>query len=186
MHHPASAAADFPGAGISAISEKFQRLADYLEWPAHTPLPDALEVATSAEPGRCGAQLSSRVIADRDKGRALFEYLMTHGFIIDWREADTIRIAPVPLAVQPVRGLFRICRSRMGVAVRKLIWPRVAERLPPTQAVRHASDKWTFTLTLSTQECNRSQVLTIFLPIDPGAPSKKQSPLPGIACFKGR
>jgi kynureninase len=56
-----------------------------------------LQVVTPAEPERRGAQLSIRVIGGRDRGRALFEHLMEHGIIGDWREPDVIRISPAPL-----------------------------------------------------------------------------------------
>ncbi|MBL1981132.1 kynureninase, partial [Klebsiella pneumoniae] len=52
---------------------------------------------TPAEPERRGAQLSIRVIGGRERGRALFEYLGTHGVLGDWREPDVIRISPAPL-----------------------------------------------------------------------------------------
>ena len=56
-----------------------------------------LQVVTPAEPERRGAQLSIRVIGGRERGRALFDYLMVHGIIGDWREPDVIRISPAPL-----------------------------------------------------------------------------------------
>ncbi len=87
----------FRRAGMAAISKKSRQLTGYLEWLVHTQLAGVLEVATPADPDRRGAQLSIRVIAGRNQGRALFEYLLAHGFIIDWREPDVIRVAPVPL-----------------------------------------------------------------------------------------
>ena len=32
-----------------------------------------------------------------EKGRAIFEALIDHGVISDWREPNVIRLAPVPL-----------------------------------------------------------------------------------------
>ena len=87
----------FRRAGMAAISKKSRQLTGYLEWLVQTQLAGVLEVATPADPERRGAQLSIRVIAGRNQGRALFEYLLAHGFIIDWREPDVIRVAPVPL-----------------------------------------------------------------------------------------
>ena len=52
---------------------------------------------TPREPARRGCQLSIRIKRGRDHGRALFEYLESHGVITDWREPDVIRVAPVPL-----------------------------------------------------------------------------------------
>jgi kynureninase len=87
----------FRRAGIDRLHAKSRRLTGYLEWLVHTQLDDLLEVATPADPGQRGAQLSIRVRAGRDRGRALFEYLMAQGIIGDWREPDVIRVAPVPL-----------------------------------------------------------------------------------------
>ena len=87
----------FRRAGMPAIREKSRQLTGYLEWLVHTQIGDVLEVATPADPARRGAQLSIRVIAGRKRGRALFDYLIAQGFIIDWREPDVIRVAPVPL-----------------------------------------------------------------------------------------
>jgi kynureninase len=87
----------FRRAGMSALCEKSARLTGYLEWLVHTQLADVLEVVTPADLARRGAQLSIRVRAGRTHGRALFDYLMAHGIIGDWREPDVIRVAPVPL-----------------------------------------------------------------------------------------
>ncbi|WP_108471552.1 kynureninase [Rhodanobacter thiooxydans] len=87
----------FRRAGMSALREKSLQLTGYLEWLVQTQLADVLHVVTPAEPERRGAQLSIRVIAGRERGRALFDYLMEHGIIGDWREPDVIRISPAPL-----------------------------------------------------------------------------------------
>ena len=50
-----------------------------------------------ADPAQRGAQLSLRVAGGRDRGRELFEYLMSVGVVGDWREPDVIRISPAPL-----------------------------------------------------------------------------------------
>ena len=60
-------------------------------------LPNVLEIVTPTEPERRGCQLSLRVRAGRDQGRALFDYLVAQGIVGDWREPDVIRISPVPL-----------------------------------------------------------------------------------------
>jgi kynureninase len=87
----------FRRAGIDRLHARSTRLTGYLEWLVHTQLDELLEVVTPADPGQRGAQLSIRVRDGRDRGRALFEYLMAHGIIGDWREPDVIRVAPVPL-----------------------------------------------------------------------------------------
>ncbi|MDO1527965.1 kynureninase [Fulvimonas sp. R45] len=87
----------FHRAGMARLREKSLRLTGYLEWLVDTQLADVLDVVTPADPARRGAQLSIRVRGGRERGRALFEHLMAHGVIGDWREPDVIRISPVPL-----------------------------------------------------------------------------------------
>jgi kynureninase len=87
----------FHEAGMPAIREKSVALTGYLEWLIQTQLGAVLEVITPREPSRRGAQLSIRVKAGRDAGRSLFDFLMAHGIIGDWREPDVIRISPVAL-----------------------------------------------------------------------------------------
>ncbi|PWK87678.1 kynureninase [Fulvimonas soli] len=87
----------FRRAGMARLREKSLALTGYLEWLVNAQLADLLEVVTPADPARRGAQLSIRVRGGRERGRALFEYLMAHGVIGDWREPDVIRISPAPL-----------------------------------------------------------------------------------------
>ncbi|MFZ0872182.1 MAG: kynureninase [Rhodanobacter sp.] len=87
----------FRRAGMQALREKSLKLTGYLEWLVCTQLSDVLEIVTPEDPQRRGAQLSIRVIGGRERGRALFEHLMEHGIIGDWREPDVIRISPAPL-----------------------------------------------------------------------------------------
>jgi kynureninase len=87
----------FRRAGMSALREKSLALTGYLEWLVQTELAGVLQVVTPAEPARRGAQLSIRVVDGRERGRSLFDYLMAHGIIGDWREPDVIRISPAPL-----------------------------------------------------------------------------------------
>jgi kynureninase len=87
----------FRRAGIDRLRAKSLQLTGYLEWLVNHQLPDVLEVITPVDPARRGAQLSIRVCGGRAHGRALFEYLMEHGIIGDWREPDVIRISPAPL-----------------------------------------------------------------------------------------
>jgi kynureninase len=87
----------FQRAGMAQLREKAQRLTGYLEWLVQTQLGDVLESVTPREPSRRGSQLSIRVLGGRERGRALFQYLMDHGIVGDWREPDVIRISPAPL-----------------------------------------------------------------------------------------
>lgn len=87
----------FHRAGMQRLREKSLQLTGYLEWLVQTQLPDVLQVVTPKETERRGSQLSIRVLGGRAQGRALFDYLIEHGVIGDWREPDVIRISPVPL-----------------------------------------------------------------------------------------
>jgi kynureninase len=87
----------FRRAGIAHLREKSRRLTAYLAWLIETRLADTLEIVTPAEPERRGAQLSVRVRAGRDAGQSLFDYMVAHGVLGDWREPDVMRIAPAPL-----------------------------------------------------------------------------------------
>jgi kynureninase len=87
----------FRRAGMHQLREKSLRLTGYLEWLVQTQLSDVLASVTPRETSRRGAQLSIRVLGGRERGRALFQYLLDHGVIGDWREPDVIRISPTPL-----------------------------------------------------------------------------------------
>ena len=56
-----------------------------------------LDIVTPLDRPRRGCQLSLRVRAGREQGRALFDDLQKHGVVGDWREPDIIRVAPNPL-----------------------------------------------------------------------------------------
>ncbi|MDX1380936.1 MAG: kynureninase [Xanthomonadales bacterium] len=87
----------FDEAGMATLREKSLALTGYFRALVRARLHDRLQVITPAEPDRHGCQLSLRVRAGRDAGRALFEGLTGSGVITDWREPDIIRAAPVPL-----------------------------------------------------------------------------------------
>lgn len=87
----------FRRAGMGRLREKSLRLTAYLEWLVQSQLSDVLEVVTPSDPSRRGSQLSIRVLGGRERGRALFDDLVGHGIIGDWREPDVIRISPTPL-----------------------------------------------------------------------------------------
>lgn len=87
----------FRRAGIARLREKSIALTGYFEWLIQREVGDVLEIITPPETERRGAQLSLRVKGPRDSGRALFDYLHAQDIIVDWREPDVIRAAPVPL-----------------------------------------------------------------------------------------
>jgi kynureninase len=87
----------FHRAGLARLREKSIALTGYLDALIRKHLAGVIDIATPRDPERRGCQLSLRVVDGRDAGRALFDYLGTHGIVGDWREPDTIRIAPTPL-----------------------------------------------------------------------------------------
>jgi len=87
----------FHRAGMARLRAKSEDLTGYLEWLIDHELADTLEMLTPRERIRRGAQLSVRVKGGREHGRALFEHLVEHGIIGDWREPDVIRLAPTPM-----------------------------------------------------------------------------------------
>ena len=105
----------FQKAGMAALRQKSVEMTAYLEELIQSELNDSLEIITPNDPERRGCQLSLRVVAGRETGRALFQQLENAGTIPDWREPDVIRVAPVPmynrfedcwLFVKQVRGFL--------------------------------------------------------------------------------
>ncbi|MFT4198140.1 MAG: kynureninase [Pseudoxanthomonas sp.] len=83
--------------GMAVLRAKSLALTGLLEELIEHHLLDTLEILTPAEPERRGCQLSLRVCEGRERGRELFDYLLSVGTVGDWREPDVIRIAPAPL-----------------------------------------------------------------------------------------
>lgn len=87
----------FESAGLPALRAKSLAMGNFLLAALHADFAEALQVVTPLQPAERGSQLSLRVRAGRERGRAAFEALARAGIIADWREPDIIRVAPVPL-----------------------------------------------------------------------------------------
>jgi kynureninase len=87
----------FQSASIHALRAKSLKLTAYLEALIQQELQNTLSILTPTSPDQRGCQLSLRVNAGREHGRALFEALSAQGIVGDWREPDVIRISPAPL-----------------------------------------------------------------------------------------
>jgi kynureninase len=87
----------FRRATMAALRARSVALTGWLETLIRAHAGDVLAIATPAEPGRRGSQLSLRVKGPREAGRALFDHLQQRGIVVDWREPDVIRAAPAPL-----------------------------------------------------------------------------------------
>ena len=87
----------FQEIGMDALIEKRNRITSYLEFVLHAideEVSSSFEIITPANPDERGCQLS---VFLHGEGRELFDYLMRNGVIVDWREPNVIRLAPVPL-----------------------------------------------------------------------------------------
>lgn len=88
----------FKAAGFDALRAKSIELTNYLAFVLETisnEVSDAdFEVITPTDPAQRGCQLS---VLAHGKGKSLFDALTEKGVIVDWREPNVIRMAPVPL-----------------------------------------------------------------------------------------
>lgn len=80
----------FDRVGMDALRAKSERLTGYLA----SRLASVTEIVTPSDPAARGAQLSLRV---SDAGGLTRRLAEAHGVIVDAREPDTVRLAPVPL-----------------------------------------------------------------------------------------
>lgn len=91
----------FMDAGWTAISKKRNTLFSYMVFLIKSLCTNdqkkrfSIQLITPTENNTHGCMLSVRV--DQGKGKELFDILLKKGFVLDWREPDVIRIAPVPL-----------------------------------------------------------------------------------------
>lgn len=84
-------------AGFENLIEKRVQLTNYLEFIiddiSKTEDID-LEIITPREQNRRGAQLS---VYCHGRGKELYDFLLENGVMVDWREPNVIRMAPVPI-----------------------------------------------------------------------------------------
>jgi kynureninase len=86
----------FEQATLPRLRQKSVALTGYLEYLLDRLAPD-LELITPRAVDSRGCQLSVRVAGPQGRGRRVFEALTSLGVVGDWREPDTIRLAPIPL-----------------------------------------------------------------------------------------
>jgi len=87
----------FDEVGMENIIEKRNKITAYLEFVLEQishKVTSVFEVITPKNQKERGSQLSVFI---HGKGKELFDYLMKNGVIVDWREPNVIRLAPVPL-----------------------------------------------------------------------------------------
>lgn len=81
-------------AGMPALREKSLKLTAYLAYLLATITHLPFTVITPEDPEQRGCQLS---LLFHERGREVFDQLTAAGVVVDWREPDVIRMAPVPL-----------------------------------------------------------------------------------------
>ena len=87
----------FAAAGMARLRAKSRTLTAFLQTALRERCGEALELITPAAAEQRGAQLSVRVRGGSERARRVFAALEQRGVVADWREPDTIRLAPVPL-----------------------------------------------------------------------------------------
>jgi kynureninase len=87
----------FREAGIGALRRKSVQLTGYLEALLDARLSNQVAIITPRLADARGCQLSLRMPGGSTTGRAVFEQLSRSDVVVDWREPDVIRVAPVPL-----------------------------------------------------------------------------------------
>ncbi len=85
----------FEQAGLQRLRQKSVALTGYLQFLLERLAPDVELITPRAVESR-GCQLSVRIAGPHGHGRRVFDALTSLGVIGDWREPDTIRLAPIP------------------------------------------------------------------------------------------
>jgi kynureninase len=85
-------------AGFKNILEKSKKLSAYLFFILHdinnNSVKKIIEIITSEKENEHGSQVSVLML---EKGKEIFDSLIENSVIVDWREPNVIRLAPVPL-----------------------------------------------------------------------------------------
>lgn len=84
----------FDEAGMSILRAKSKTLTRYLEYLLGQINDDRISIITPSDSDQRGCQLSIRV---KGANKILFSSISARGVVVDWREPDVIRVAPVPL-----------------------------------------------------------------------------------------
>src|SRR5204863_8005538 len=85
----------FTAAGLAALRAKSVRLTGFMHEALLSQCGESIEVITGSDPAQRGCQLSVRVRGGTERARAIYAQLGARHVIADWREPDTIRLAPV-------------------------------------------------------------------------------------------
>jgi kynureninase len=105
----------FREAGMGCLREKSKKLTGFLEFLLREMNLPGLKILTPSNPDERGCQLSLTLA---EGGRKIFEALTSTGVVVDWREPDCIRVAPVPLynSYADVFNFARVLAAAGGTA----------------------------------------------------------------------
>ena len=88
----------FEAAGIERLRQKSEQLTGFLEFVIRTAVQRnpalEVEIITPSDPQQRGCQLS---LFFHRGGQSVIQQLRRSGVIVDWREPNVMRVAPVPL-----------------------------------------------------------------------------------------
>jgi kynureninase len=84
-------------AGQGPLLDKSLRLTGFFEHMLSRFLHGRVRSITPSIPARRGCQLSLEIVAEGIEPRQVFDQLIASGFVLDWREPNVLRAAPVPL-----------------------------------------------------------------------------------------
>ena len=108
----------FDQVGMAALRVKSEQLTDFLERVLMTVKSEtgwALEVLTPSDPAARGCQLS---VVLPGKDRSFVKILAEAGAVVDWREPNVIRLAPVPM-YNRYMDVFELGQLLLTLAERK-------------------------------------------------------------------
>ncbi len=87
----------FERAGMGALRAKSAALTAYMQSLIRSELANSVEIITPPDATARGCQLSVRILRSAAEAHRCIDRLRADGVIVDWREPDILRLAPVPL-----------------------------------------------------------------------------------------
>jgi kynureninase len=87
----------FQRAGLRRLREKSIALTGYLQRLVETRLPGLVDIITPRAAEERGCQLSLRITPSPAAAKRCHDLLTAAGVVVDWREPDVLRLAPIPL-----------------------------------------------------------------------------------------
>lgn len=102
----------FARAGLLRLRRKSLALTQYLHDSIERNLPGRVEIITPSDRGARGCQLSLRILSSPAQAQRCLQALTGAGVVVDWREPDVLRLAPVPL----YNSFAQVCIAAQALA----------------------------------------------------------------------